>query len=57
MGGEVGEAVGSGKCTDPCRKTTFLLERAFWHFHVSLWEGGVGMGWSGDWVWWVGWGG
>ena len=27
------------KCTDPCRKTTFLLERAFWHFHVSWWEG------------------
>ena len=25
------------KCTD-CRKTTFLLERAFLHFHVSLWE-------------------
>ena len=22
------------KCTDPCRKTTFLLERAFVHFHV-----------------------
>ena len=27
------------KCTDPCGKTTFLLERAFWHFHVSWWEG------------------
>ena len=27
------------KCTDPCRKTTFLLERAFLHFHVSWWEG------------------
>ena len=23
------------KCTDPCRKTTFLLERAFLHFHVG----------------------
>ena len=27
------------KCTDPCRKTTVLLERAFLHFHVSWWEG------------------
>ena len=27
------------KCTNPCRKTTFLLERAFLHFHVSWWEG------------------
>ena len=27
------------KCTDLCRKTTFLLERAFLHFHVSWWEG------------------
>ena len=27
------------KCTDPCRKTTFLLENAFLHFHVSWWEG------------------
>ena len=27
------------KCTDPCRKTTFLLERAFLHFHVSWWQG------------------
>ena len=25
------------KCADPCRKTTFLLERAFLHFHVSWW--------------------
>ena len=27
-----------GLCTDPCRKTTFLLERALLHFHVC-WEG------------------
>ena len=27
------------KCTDPSRSTTFLLERAFLHFHVSWWEG------------------
>ena len=27
------------KCTDPCRKTTFLLERTFLHFHVSWWKG------------------
>ena len=27
------------KCTDPCRKTTFLLEGAFLHFHVGWWEG------------------
>ena len=26
------------KCTNSCRKTTFLLERAFLNFHVS-WEG------------------
>ena len=26
-------------CTDACRRTTFLLERAFLHFHVSWWEG------------------
>ena len=25
--------------TDPCRKTTFLLERACLHFHVSWLEG------------------
>ena len=24
----------ASKCTDPCRKTTFLLERAFLHFDV-----------------------
>ena len=23
------------KCTDPCRKATFLLERSFVHFHLS----------------------
>ena len=28
-----------GLCTDRCRKTAFLLERAFVHFHVSWWEG------------------
>ena len=27
------------KCADPCQKTTFFLERAFLHFHVSWWEG------------------
>ena len=27
------------KCTDPCRKTTFLLERALLQLHVSWWEG------------------
>ena len=27
------------KCTDPCRKTTFLLEGACLHFHVGWWEG------------------
>ena len=27
------------KCTDPCKKITFLLERGFVHFHVSWWEG------------------
>ena len=27
------------KCTDPCRKTTVFLERAFLQFHVSWWEG------------------
>ena len=27
------------KCTDPCRKTTCLLERAFLHFHDGWWEG------------------
>ena len=26
-------------CTEPCRKTTFLLGSAFLHFHVSWWEG------------------
>ena len=29
------------KRTDPCRKSTFLLERAFLHFHVSWWKGGL----------------
>ena len=27
------------KCTEPCRETTFLLERGVVHFHVSWWEG------------------
>ena len=27
------------KCTDPCRKTTFPLKRAFLHFRGSWWEG------------------
>ena len=27
------------KCTDPCKKVTFLVERAFLHFHVSWWKG------------------
>ena len=27
------------KCTDLCGRTTFLLERAFLHFHVTWWEG------------------
>ena len=27
-----------GLCTDPCRIPTFLLERAFLHFHVSWWQ-------------------
>ena len=27
------------KCTDHCRKTTFLLETGFVHFHDSWWEG------------------
>ena len=28
------------KCTDPCRKTTFLLEITLLHFLVGWWEEG-----------------
>ena len=31
--------VNMGLCAVPCRRTTFLLERAFLHVHVSWWEG------------------
>ena len=27
------------KCTEPCRKTTFLLARGFVRFHISWWQG------------------
>ena len=27
------------KCTNTCRKTTFLVEMKFVHFHVGWWEG------------------
>ena len=30
------------KCRDPCRKTTFLLERGYVHFHVGWWKGTLG---------------